>query len=139
MIYKKIKLFIKLKTGKRISLHAKLHAYTKGIIPDLKRFVEQAPNDDKMYVRKNGEWVVFDSFAIIDNNKESIDDLTEGSNYYTISNEADLIIDGGTAFSNENEEYDESIIPGNARTIIYDIDCIPMNAKGEFINEATNN
>lgn len=139
MIYKKIKLFIKLKTGKRISLHAKLSAYTKGVIPDIKRFVEQAPNDDNMYVRKNGEWVIFDSFAIIDDNEEIIGDLTEGSTYYTISNKADLIINGGTAFSVENEEYNELIIPGNAKTTIYDIDCIPMNAKGEFINETTNN
>lgn len=136
MIYKKIKLFIKLKTGKRISLHAKLHAYTKGIIPDLKRFVEQAPNDDKMYVRKNGEWVVFDnSYTIISNDETDIENLNEGSNYYTISDDAELIINGGTAFSQENDEYDESIISGNAFTTNYDIDCISMNAKGEFINE----
>lgn len=138
MIYKKIKLFIKLKTGKRISLHAKLSAYTKGIIPDLKRFVEQAPNDDKMYVRKNGQWVVFDSFTIIDDITDT-NELNEGSTYYTITEDADIIYNGGTAFSSENEEYDESIIPGNARTTNYDIECIPMNARGEFINEANDN
>jgi hypothetical protein len=38
-----------------INLKVKLSAYTKGIIPDYSNFVTEAPNDGKIYARKDKE------------------------------------------------------------------------------------
>ena len=60
--------------------------------------------------------------------------LQKDTTYYTYDNRIpDLIIDGGTAYSDENEEFDTNIKFGNARTLIWDIKFNSMNAKGEYI------
>jgi len=38
-----------------INLTAKLSAYTKGV------FIEEAPNDNKLYGRKDGSWIDVDT------------------------------------------------------------------------------
>ena len=40
-----------------IKLKIKLSAYTKGILPDTSDFVIDTPQDDKVYGRKNRQWV----------------------------------------------------------------------------------
>lgn len=41
--------------NKIIKLNVKLRAYTKGIIPNSKEFIKDAPADGKTYVRQDGE------------------------------------------------------------------------------------
>ena len=153
-------------------LRVKLRAYTKGVIPvvpDYSQFVTKdelvdAPDDGKVYGRKNGEWAEIEANlankVIVEEgsglNKENLDEegylirlslrkwegkeqdlpyiLEKDTTYYTYDNRLpDLFIDGGTAYSDENEEYDVTLIPGNARTLIWDIKFNSMNAKGEYV------
>lgn len=39
-----------------IKIKAKLKAYTKGIIPDVSKFVEEAPVNGKLYARRDAKW-----------------------------------------------------------------------------------
>ena len=141
-----------------IKLRVKLSAYSKGIIPDVSKFIEDAPVDDKVYGRKNNEWVDIkadvldqqiivekgsglnithiepniDSLsirqAIIENEKEIID---EDTTYYLIENTPDLYIVGGTAFLDE-DRYNQEIIGGNASTTLFDEVLLPINSEGKY-------
>lgn len=123
-------------TNVKVKLNVKLQAYTKGIIPDVSKFIEDAPIDNMVYGRLNGEWVELSDLDNILNEwvgseDELPDDLVDGDKFNIIENTPDMIIIGGTAYSTENEEFDYSIITGNASSE-FDIEGIPMNAKGEF-------
>ena len=41
-----------------IPIKVKLHAYTKGILPDLSDYIKDVPDDGEVYVRKYKEWIV---------------------------------------------------------------------------------
>lgn len=147
---------------RKIKLKVKLRAYTRGVIPvipDYSQFVTKeeleeskfpdAPVDDKVYGRKNGEWAEIEANlankVIVEEgsglNKENLDEegyliklsvkkwegkeqdlpyiLEKDTTYYTYDNRvSDLIIQNGTAYSDENEEYDLCIKCGNASTKI---------------------
>lgn len=123
-------------TNVKVKLNVKLQAYTKGIIPDVSKFIEDAPIDDKIYGRYNGEWhEIIDSEELLNEwvGKESElpDELEPTKKYFIIENKPDMIIIGGTAYSTENEEYDNMVITGDAKSK-FDIECVVMNAKGEF-------
>lgn len=141
-----------------IKLKVKLSAYSKGIIPDVSKFIEDAPVDNKVYGRKNNEWVdikadVLDQQIIIEkgsglnikhiepnidslsvrqsvitNQKEIVD---EDTTYYLIENTPDLYIVGGTAFLDE-DGYNQKIIGGNASTTIFDETLLPINSEGKY-------
>ncbi|WP_300924521.1 hypothetical protein [uncultured Clostridium sp.] len=42
-------------TNVKVKLNVKLQAYTKGIIPDVSKFIEDTPLDNKVYGRFNNE------------------------------------------------------------------------------------
>lgn len=136
----KINLHIRIATNKQIRLHAKLHAYSKGVIPDVSNFIDDAPQDNVVYARLNGQWVPLTNLEDVlkepyltdEELNESV--LEEGNKYNIIEDIPDLVVCGGTAFSNENEDYSGAINSGNASTEIFDTIYIPMNAKGEFID-----
>ena len=120
-----------------------------------------APLDGKLYGRKNGQWLDIDdvlenNIVLIDEDsgldREQIDKSRiklsirkwEGKYedlptifesdkvYYVTENKPDLIMVSGTAYSDENEEFIQTISGGNAFTQKFDITCLSMNAKGEF-------
>lgn len=134
----KINLHFRLITSdKKVRLRAKLTAYTKGIIPDVSKYIIEAPDDDKFYGRKNGAWEsISDAINEWYGTEEDLwnEEVVEGVKYITIQNTPEWIIQGGTAYSDENEEYSNNIKVGNAFTQNINIESIPMNAKGEFIN-----
>ena len=136
----KINLHIRIATNKQIRLHAKLHAYSKGVIPDVSNFIDDAPQDNVVYARLNGQWIPLTNLENILKepyltNEDEIEELEEGNKYNIIENTIpDLVVSGGTAYSNEDEAYENAINSGNAFTENFDIIYIPMNAKGEFIN-----
>ena len=47
-----------------LKLKVKLKAYTKAVIPDVSKFIEDAPKDNKVYGRKDGDWVNIDSSLV---------------------------------------------------------------------------
>lgn len=57
-LIKKLNLKVKLTpyTTRKVVLKTKLTAYTRGIIPDVSNFIEDAPKDDFIYGRVNGTW-----------------------------------------------------------------------------------
>ncbi len=131
-------------TNVKVKLNVKLQAYTKGIIPDVSKFIEDTPLDNKVYGRFNNEWIELTDLDSLLNEwigtkDELPDELNENTKYVIIENKPDIVIIGGTAFSNENEEYGNNIITGKAINNKVDIYCIPMNAKGEFIDGSKTN
>lgn len=136
----KIDLHIRISTNKQIRLRARLQAYSKGVIPDVSKFIDDAPQDNIVYARLNNQWAPLTNLD--DVLKESYltedelvkEELKEGAKYNIIENVPDLVISSGTAFSNENDEFEGALNSGNASTEVFDIIYIPMNAKGEFVN-----
>lgn len=160
-----------------IKLRARLRAYTRGVIPvipDYSQFVTKeeleeskfpdAPSDDKVYGRKNGEWAEIEANlankVIVEEgsglSKENLDEegyliklsvkkwegkeqdlpyiLEKDTTYYAYDNRIpDYILSNGTAYSDENNEYDVCLNFGNASTKIWDIKFNAMNAKGEYV------
>lgn len=43
-----------------IKLNIKLSAYSKGVIPDVSKFIEDAPMDGNTYGRVDGKWYLLD-------------------------------------------------------------------------------
>lgn len=123
-----------------IKLKCKLSAYTKGIIPTRTselindaEFINEAPDDGKLYGKKSGNWVVIDDeidkVRIITDHNAGIsleqveldtykigvrkwegyeqdlpENLDPNCTYYVIDNKPQTFITAGTAFSDENEE-----------------------------------
>lgn len=148
-----------------IKLNVKLRAYARGIIPDVSGFIEDAPSDNVIYARLNGEWKsIRDNFKaneviiedgsglerkVLDEETNTISlsikqkvlwehdlpyRLKDDTTYYIIEDEPDIYINGGTAYSDENEEFHWRVKGGKADNIDinYDVICVPMNAKGEY-------
>lgn len=147
-----------------INLKVKLSAYTKGVLPKKLSELENdidAPIDDILYGRKNGEWVNIDD--VLENNIVLIDEgsgldrieidktriklnvrkwegklkdlpdiIETDKTYYAYEYKPDLVLSGGTAYSDENDEFGINILGGDAYTVNYNIMCKPINAKGEF-------
>lgn len=115
---------------KTIKLKATLSAYTKLDIPELtKNIVYEAPDDDKLYGRKNKQWEEIilpkgnkelrvknglnlettDEAYILSIkqqtllNKDLPKKLEEDTTYYVIDNTPDFYMNGGTAYSDEIE------------------------------------
>lgn len=118
-----------------IRIRAKLSAYTKGGIPDVSKFIEDAPNDEYIYARKKGQWVnldikeIGDRIEISDNSGLNLhrdanevtlsirqDTLIDSeipsdyvyeddTTYYILETTPNLYINGGTAFSDKHEDY----------------------------------
>lgn len=153
-----------------IKIKVKLTAYTKGIIPDTSNFIEDVPeNSEGVYLRKHKEWVplnseVKDQFIIAEegsgleitpiqgtkNSNIKIKQLLaeiipeyieDDTTYYIIENTPDIYINGGTAFSDGNNEfidlseYNILLEGGGATTYNYDLNALPLNAKGEYNGE----
>lgn len=112
-----------------IKLKVKLSAYSKLPILD---YITDVPKstDDKIYGRKNGEWVEIDSISgtsiiVDDTSGLSLEDTEDHKQllkikqcigikpelfeddftYYIIDRDASLFINGGTAFSSGYEEF----------------------------------
>ena len=142
-------------------LNVKLSAYTKGFIPDVSEFIKDAPKEGVLWGRQDGEWVNVDdvlqnNIVIVDEDssierieidkstiklkmKEWIgkqvdfpETLQPYYTYYTYDEKPDLFLLGGTAYSDEDSEYGDILYGGNARTLSFTSELIPMNAKGEF-------
>lgn len=63
------------------------------------------------------------------------EELEEGTIYYAIENKnqkADVIVQSGTAYSEENTEIRQTLVGGNASTTDFDYVMLPMNARGEY-------
>lgn len=43
-----------------IKLNAKLSAYSKGVIPNVSNYLTEAPEDGKLYARKDKQWESID-------------------------------------------------------------------------------
>ena len=147
--------------NKKINLKVKLSAYTKGIIPDVSKFIEDAPNDGHIYARVDGKWICVldvqpDEIVLYNNagldlrkidkhtsaisvrqwvGKESeLPEIEDNKTYYVIEkNRPNTIIVGGTAYTatEDEPEYVQTIYGGNCRSS-HTIECKPMNSKGEY-------
>lgn len=145
-----------------INLKVKLSAYTKGIIPDYSNFVTEAPNDGKIYARKDKEWVdIKDEYqgykVVVGENSgldiKHIDNATDelsirqwvgleselpsilesDKTYYTIDNTLpNYYLLGGTAYSEEEESFEQIMQGGTAITRNFDITLQAMNSRGEY-------
>lgn len=157
-------LIINLTSTKAVAkLDVKLSAYTKGMIPDVSKFMTDAPHDGVFYGRMDGEWKDITQF--IDGNVVLTDEgsglnvekVSESTNvvkisarqwqgllselpnqldsdttYYAYDNtKADLYLNGGTAYSDEDEDFMQ-LFDGGTATVVHSIFLMPMNAKGEF-------
>ena len=152
----------KLKAYTRATLPTKLSQF----INDMD-FISDVP-DNRTYVRTKGEWVLFDKpidIALVENSglnleyglneqgkptyylgvrKEEITELElpavlePDTVYYVEDLTPTLYIDGGTAFSNGNNdfvvenEYTQVIDGGNVNTHNYDLVLLPINSKGVY-------
>lgn len=141
-----------------IKLKVKLSAYTKGIIPDVSKFIEDAPADNKIYGRENNTWteldiptqadtVVTEAGSGIDIDKKDYiakisvrqqtveelpDDILDDMTYYVIEKDRpDIYLVGGTAYSSEENEYIEEINGGTASTTNFNFIINPLTSKGE--------
>ena len=141
-----------------IKLKVKLSAYSNLSLPN---YLTDAPSDDKLYGRRDGEWVEIDSIqgtsiVVDDTSGLSLEDIDEhkkllkikqyigiepetyedDTTYYIIDLTPNLFINGGTAFSDGYEElsidsqYIDYIDGGKANTADYDLELLPLNAKG---------
>lgn len=54
-----------------IKLKVKLRAYTRGVIPDVSKFIEDAPQDGILYGRRDGQWLNIDD--VLENNIVLVD------------------------------------------------------------------
>lgn len=143
-----------------IKLKVKLSAYTKGTLPD--NLVSDAPKDNFIYGRKNGEWIDIrlsevgqiirlplnsgltlektdqDNIYLLSINQKILNELPtellDDTTYYIIENKPELFINGGTAYSDGDddtiteEEYNEVILGGSN----YTLELLPINNKGVY-------
>ena len=157
--------------GQTIKLNVRLSAYTKGALPDLSPYLKDAQGsidkDDKVYARKNDEWVdikTLDSdeqfiiaqpgsgLDLIQDEVElnnyyisirqktgklsDIQQFEDDTTYYILDEQPEEYINGGTAFSDGYEDisvdsqYVDYIDGGKANTVDYDLELLPLNAKG---------
>lgn len=127
-----------------LKLKVKLKAYTKAMIPDVSKFIEDAPKDNKVYGRKDGDWVNIDSSLVKtrilprDNNSgldiEPVGDdyligirkwegkssdipnnLEPDTTYYGYESTPNYYLDGGTAYSST---YYDDILEQNEEVAI---------------------
>lgn len=150
--------------SKDIKLKVKLCAYTKGILPNnLIGDVDKEP-EGHIYARSYGKWVDLGTTDIgqiikLANNsglnliptenpkeyklsirQEILDNLPtifeDDTTYYIIENIPDLYINGGTAYSDGNNDfsnlsqYGQIINGGNAFTNNFDLILLAINSKG---------
>lgn len=151
-----IKLKIKLSAYTKGVLPTKVSDLTNDI-----NLISEAPKDGAVYARKNNEWVdlgieldkvrviadedsgiiveqpEFDTFKIKLNEwkghaKDLPEQLDPGCTYYVIDAEPEIIVNSGTAYTDENDEEEVvSVSGGNANTTHFDNEFTPLNAKGE--------
>ena len=144
-----------------IKFNVKLSAYTRGIIPDVSEFIKDAPADGKIYGRKDNNWVnikdqILDQQIIVEKgsglnltqlegNKQALsirqqilnklpDIFEDDTTYYIVENTPDLYINGGTAYSDGENEYVDvieygQIILGGANFVL---DLLPTNNEGVY-------
>lgn len=143
-----------------IKLKARLCAYTKGTLPD--NLVTDAPKDDILYGRKNGKWVDIrlgelgqiikvplnsgltlketeePNIYLLTLNQEVLKELPlellDDTTYYIIDNKPEIYINGGTAYSDGNNDIITDnqyggIISGGSN---YVLELLPINSKGEY-------
>lgn len=120
-----------------------------------------APKDGRLYGRRDAQWVDIDdvlenNIVLVDEGsgldrieidksriklnvrkweghiKNLPSTIEKDKVYYAYEDMPDIIITGGTAYSDENEEYGYIFSGGNSKTAKFDITFKPMNAKGEF-------
>lgn len=141
-----------------IKLNIKLSAYSKGVIPDVSNYLTEAPEDGKLYGRKDKQWEVIpnqltniltdeNSGIKIDYNEDNTinisakqftgkeDEIAEFQNdytYYIVENTPDLYINGGTAYSDEENEFEDTVKGGNASTSSFELNTLPIDSKGVY-------
>lgn len=64
-----------------IKLRARLSAYSKGLIPNMEGYIKDAPEDSKLYARKNKQWESFEIPTITTPENSNIIITKEGSEY----------------------------------------------------------
>lgn len=120
---------------KKINIKVKLRAYTRGIIPNSDLFLTDAPIDGRIYGREDGEWVditegMINTVVAVGENsgldvthdpishtytlnirKEDIkqvdlpEELAYDTTYYVLDQTANTYLNGGTCFSDGNNDY----------------------------------
>lgn len=158
--------------GQTIKLNVRLSAYTKGALPDLSQYLTDAQGsidkDDKVYARKNGEWVdikTLDSdeqfiiaqpgsgLDLIQDEVElnnyyisirqktgklsDIQHFEDDTTYYILDEQPEEYINGGTAFSDGNNDFIDSSeyqynINGGQAHAIFELELLPINSKGVY-------
>lgn len=139
-----------------INLKIKLSAYSKLRINN---YITEAPSDDKIYGRKDNEWVPIDEISSVsdiqltensglnliptlENTRElSIkqyigikpDTIEDDTTYYIIDSTPELFINGGTSFSDGYEDISDNDYETDyigGKT--FTIELLPLNAKGVY-------
>lgn len=115
-----------------IKLKAKLSAYTKGIIPDASQELITEPGSGlDIETLENKKRKISLRQQIL---KELPEETEEDITYYIDEQIPNMYIDGGTAFSDGNNDYVDNI---EYNQIIdckkdYDLDLLPINSKGVY-------
>src|SRR5574344_1646853 len=113
-----------------IKLKAKLSAYTKGIIPDASQELITEPGSGlDIETLENKKRKISLRQQIL---KELPEETEEDITYYIDEQLPNMYVDGGTAFSDGNNDYVDNI---EYNQIIdckenYDLDLLPINSKG---------
>lgn len=130
-------------------------------LPNDAHYISEAPLDGDTYARQNGSWtnikdIVLEQQIIVekgsgldltkkDKNKEALsirqyigtetpEKIADDTTYYIVDRIPDIYINGGTAFSDgdndivEESEYIQKIVGGNNPNYIM----LPINAKGVY-------
>lgn len=149
----------------KIHIQAKLRAYTKGIIPDVSDFITDAPKDGSVYARKDGQWVDIDEALnlttvstfegsglnvtavgndyVISERKEDITQLDlpkvlqPDTTYFVMDLTANNYVDGGTAYSEGNNEFIERsefniTMDGGSSSSHANLFMLPLDSKGVY-------
>lgn len=130
-------------------------------------YITEAPKDEFAYARKDGEWLKLDStefgdnIELLDNSglilekdgnkaklkidqfvlkQEEFDRLSsidENATYYTYERTPDLYVNGGTAFSDGDNEYVDLSqygieMNGGKAHSNFELELLPINAKGVY-------
>lgn len=150
---RKINLKVKLSAYTRGILPTKLSQLENDI---------DAPKDGRLYGRRDGAWLDIDdvlenNIVLIDEGsgldriqidksriklnirkwegklKDLPSELENDKIYYVYEEtKPDLFLLGGTAYTDEDEDYGYEISGGKSNSISFNIICNPMNSKGEF-------
>lgn len=84
-----------------IKLKVKLRAYTRGVIPDVSKFIEDAPQDGILYGRRDGQWLNIDD--VLENNIVLVD---PGSGLDKVEIDKSRIKLSIRQWTGSNEEYE---------------------------------